>query len=240
MHRRILITGASSGIGRALAVELAEPGTELILTGRRSDALADVVVSAGSRGAEVETHVVELSSERDVIGFGEKVASQDSGLDVVISNAGVIKLEPLATSDVANLDWHYHVNLRAPVLLVQTLLPRVAERHGQFVFVNSAAGLIAHKGAAFYAATKHGLKAVADSLREEVSQSGITVLSVFPSRTNTPMQQRVLEMEGATADLTKFLRPDAVARIISRAMERCRNGEINNVSIRPGEESHVW
>jgi short-subunit dehydrogenase len=158
----------------------------------------------------------------------------------VINNAGVIKLGPLATSDVSDLDWHYQVNLRAPVLLVKTFLPLVAERRGQFVFINSAAGLIAHKGAAFYAATKHALKAVADSLREEVSQAGVTVLSVFPSRTNTPMQQRVLEMEGATADLTKFLRPDAVARIIAGAMERCRKGEINNISIRPGEESHVW
>jgi NADP-dependent 3-hydroxy acid dehydrogenase YdfG len=158
----------------------------------------------------------------------------------VINNAGVIKLGPLASSDVADLDWHYQANLRAPIVIVKALLPRVTERCGQFVFINSAAGLIAHKGAAFYAATKHALKAVADSLREEVSQASATVLSVFPSRTDTPMQQRVLEMEGATADLTKFLRPDAVARIIAGAMERCRKGEINNISIRPGEESHVW
>jgi short-subunit dehydrogenase len=240
MSRRVLITGASSGIGRALAFELAAPGTELILTGRQSDALADVAVSAGAKGAEVETHLLELSSEQDVLAFGEKIASRDSGLDVVINNAGVIKLGSLATSEVADLDWHYQVNLRAPVLLVKILLPRVAERRGQFVFINSAAGLIAHSGAAFYAATKHALKAVADSLREEVSPAGVTVLSVFPSRTNTPMQQGVLKMEGATADLTKFLRPDAVVRIIVGAMERCRKGEINNISIRPGEESHVW
>ena len=240
MNRRVLITGASSGIGRALAFELAVPGNELILTGRQSNALADVAISAGNRGAEVETHLLELSSEQDVVAFGEKISRHGSGLDVMINNAGVIKLGALATSDVADLDWQYHVNLKAPVLLVKTLLPRVAERRGQFVFINSAAGLIAHKDAAFYSATKHALQAVADSLREEVSQAGVTVLSVFPSRTNTPMQQRVLKMEGATADLTKFLRPDAVARIIVGAMERCRKGEINNISIRPGEESRVW
>jgi short-subunit dehydrogenase len=240
LNRRVLITGASSGIGRALAFELAAPGTELILTGRRSDALADVAIGVDARGAEVETHVLELSSAEDVRAFGEKIASHDSGLDVVINNAAVIRLGPLATSDVTDLDCHYRVNVKAPVLLVKTLLPRVSERRGQLVFINSAAGLVAHKGAAFYAATKHALKAVADSLREEVSEAGVTVLSAFPTRTNTPMQQRVLKMEGDTADLRKFLRPDSVARIIVGAMEKCRKGEINNISIGPGEGSRVW
>jgi short-subunit dehydrogenase len=78
MNRRVLITGASSGIGRALAFELAAPGTELILTGRRSDALADVAASARSKGAEIETHLLELSSEKDVVAFSEKIAGHDS------------------------------------------------------------------------------------------------------------------------------------------------------------------
>lgn len=93
---------------------------------------------------------------------------------------------------------------------------------------------MARKGVGFYAATKHALKAVADSLREELTPYGVTVLNVFPSRMNTPMQELVLAMEGAVADLGRFLQPENTARIIVEAMERCRRGEITSVTLKLG------
>jgi short-subunit dehydrogenase len=240
LSARILITGASSGIGRAIALELAGPESELILTGRDLPALQDVSESAMAKGAQVSKHYLELSSEMDVVAFGEKIASEKIELDVVINNAAVIKLGNIITSQIADLDWHHAVNLKAPLILTKCLLRSVQLARGQFVFINSMAGLVARKGVAFYAATKHGLKAIADSLREEVQADGVTVLSVFLGRANTPMQARVLEMENATADLSAFLQPEYAAELIAQAMKRCRSGKIANLTIRAGEEPHFW
>jgi short-subunit dehydrogenase len=234
MSRGILITGASDGLGRALALALARPGANLILTGRRIDALNSVADAVRSQGATVETCVLELSSASDVLAFGKEVASRDGDLSVVVHNAAVIKLDSLANAAIADLDWHYQVNVKAPVILTTCLLERIRQTRGQFVFINSAAGLVARKGVAFYAATKHALKAIADSLREEMASSGVTVLSVFPSRMNTPMQKRVLAMEGATANFNNFLQPENTAEIIVQAMERSRRGEISSVILKLG------
>ena len=235
MNRRILITGASGGLGQALALALADPGAELILTGRRIDALNYVADAVRSKGATAQTHVLELSSADDVLAFGKAIASGFTGFDVLVHNAAVIKLGLFAESANTDLDWHYQVNVKAPVILTKCLLERIRQSRGQLVFINSAAGLLARKGVAFYAATKHAMKAIADSLREELAPEGITVLSVFPSRMNTPMQERVLAMEGAAANLNTFLQPENTAEIIVQAMERCRRGEISSVTMRVGE-----
>ncbi len=240
MRRRILITGASSGLGRALALALASEGTELIFTGRRSEALEAVADSARLKGATVQTSILELASAEVVSAFGKWIASQPAGMDVLIHNAAVIRLGALAESNIADLDWHMGPNLRSPILLTQLLLEPLRRARGQIVFINSTAGLAAPKGASFYAASKHALKAVADSLREELAPAGVTVLSVFPSRMNTPMQQRVLAMEGVTADLAAFHQPEDVACIIVGAMERCRAGEIHNVTFKIGSEPSFW
>jgi short-subunit dehydrogenase len=207
----------------------------LILTGRRTDALNYVADAARSKGATAQTHVLELSSADDVLAFGNAIASGSAGFDVLIHNAAVIKLGLLADSTIRDLDWHYHANVKAPVILTKCLLERIRQSRGQLVFINSAAGLSACKGSAFYAATKHALKAIADSLRQELAPEGITVLSVFPSRMNTPMQERVLAMEGAAANLNTFLQPENTAEIIVQAMERCRRGEISSVTLKVGE-----
>ncbi|HEY4270883.1 MAG TPA: SDR family NAD(P)-dependent oxidoreductase [Candidatus Udaeobacter sp.] len=235
MIRRILITGASGGLGQTLALALARPGAELILIGRRTDALNSVADAVRSKGAMVQTHVLELSSADDVLAFGKAIASESAGLDVLIHNAAVIKPDLVAEADIADLDWHYQVNVKAPVILTKCLFDQLRRTRGQLVFINSAAGLVARKGTAFYAATKHALKAIADSLREELAPSAVTVLNVFPSRMNTPMQERVLAMEGAAANLNHFLKPEDTAEVIVQAMERCRRGEIRNVTLKLGE-----
>ena len=234
MARRILITGASDGLGRALALGLAAPGIDLVLTGRNPQSLNDVAETARSKGATAEIHLLELSSAREVEEFGQWVVLNEAGLDALIHNAAVIKLGSIAESSIADLDWHYQVNLRSPVLLTQLLLLRLRQARGQLVFINSAAGLSARKRVGFYAATKHALKAVADSLREELAPDGITVLSVYPSRLNTRMQARVLEMEGSSSDMSSFLQPEETARVIIEAMQRCGRHEISDLTLRLG------
>ena len=119
-----------------------------------------------------------------------------------------------------------------PFLLTQALLPDLLARRGQVVFVNSSAGLAARAGVAQYAATKHALKALADSLREEVHGHGVRVISIYPGRTATPMQEEVCRMEGVAYDPGACLQPADVATMVLSAMTLPDGAEVKDISIR--------
>ncbi|MEJ2684988.1 MAG: SDR family NAD(P)-dependent oxidoreductase [Candidatus Sulfobium sp.] len=104
---------------------------------------------------------------------------------------------------------------------------------GQIVFINSSAGLKARAGVSQYAATKHALRAVADSLREEVNAHGIRVLSIYPGRTSTPMQEIVHRMEGRIYDPDHFMRPEDIASVVINSLHLPGSAEVTDVSIRP-------
>ena len=145
----------------------------------------------------------------------------------------MVALGPVASLSVATFDRHYRLNLRAPYLLTQLLLPRVLEAKGQIVFVNSGAGLNARGDWSQYAASKHGLKALADSLREEVKAAGVRVTSVYPGRTASPMQRQVREMEGQSYDAADFVQPDDVAQMLVSTLMLPRSAEVGDVTVRP-------
>jgi NADP-dependent 3-hydroxy acid dehydrogenase YdfG len=104
---------------------------------------------------------------------------------------------------------------------------------GQIVFINSSVGLVARANVGQYAATKHALKAVADSLREEVNTDGVRILSVFPGRTATPMQTAVHEMEGRPYQPEHFIQPEDIADVVINALVLPRTAEVTDINIRP-------
>jgi short-subunit dehydrogenase len=136
-----------------------------------------------------------------------------------------------ATAD--QLDRHYRTNLRAPYVLTQGLLPTLISRQGQVLFVNSSAGLAARANAGQYAASKHALKAVADSLREEVNPAGVRVLSLFLGRTASPMQAAVHAMEGRPYQPESLMQPEDVAALAVHALTLPRSIEVTEISMRP-------
>ena len=109
---------------------------------------------------------------------------------------------------VEEFDRQFQTNVRGPYSLTQALLPMLKSRHGQIVFLNSSAGIAGRAGAGQYAATKHALRAVADSLREEVNQDGVRVLTVFLGRTATPMQAAIHQAEGKAYHPERLIRPE--------------------------------
>jgi NADP-dependent 3-hydroxy acid dehydrogenase YdfG len=113
------------------------------------------------------------------------------------------------------------------------LLPMLRSRHGQVVFINSSVGTRAPANVGQYAATKHALKAIADSLRDEVNADGMRVLSVFLGRTATPMQAAIYEMEGRTYRPELLLQPEDVAAVVINALTLPRTAEVTDISIRP-------
>jgi NADP-dependent 3-hydroxy acid dehydrogenase YdfG len=175
----------------------------------------------------------DLTVDRDIQGLTAQLQSDVGHLDLLIHSAGVIALGPLASGPVEDLDWQYGINLRAPYALTQALLPLLRPRRGEIVFMNSSVGLNARANVGQYAATKHALKAIADSLRDEVNADGIRVLSVFLGRTATPMQASVHAMEGKTYRPELLLQPEDVAAMVLHAVSMPRSAEVTEISIRP-------
>ncbi len=160
---------------------------------------------------------------------------KENGIDFLIHSAGIIFLGPFETESIDKLDKQYRINLRAPFLITQKLLPKVKNNKGQIVFVNSTAGLSAWQNHSQYSATKYGLRAVADSLRAEVAPFGVKVISIFPGATDTPMQEQVQQMEGNEYNPDIFLAVSEVARSIVYSMSLPQNSIVTEITIRPNK-----
>jgi NAD(P)-dependent dehydrogenase (short-subunit alcohol dehydrogenase family) len=221
-----VVTGASSGIGRAIAEDLSKSGWRLHLLGRRADALREVV-------GDHTPWTCELSDDDNLRTTAASIAKAGP-VDLLIHSAGVVTLGPVAEAPIDELDLNLAINLRAPVLLTQLLLPRLKQARGQVVFINSGAGLAARAGWGHYAASKHAVRAIADSLRDEVRTDGIRVMTCYPGRTATPMQVRVRELEGQPYDAADYATPQDVARVVCEALALPRTAELTELKVRPG------
>jgi NADP-dependent 3-hydroxy acid dehydrogenase YdfG len=157
-------------------------------------------------------------------------------VDVLVHAAGAITLGPVEEAPVADFDRQYATNVRAAYVLTQGLLPRLKTSHGQVVFVNSSAGLTGRRGSSQYAATKHALHALADSLRDEVNDDGVRVLSVFLGRTATPMQMAVHQAENRRFDPDPLIQAEDVGRIVSEVLRLPRSVEVTEMTLRPMEK----
>ena len=155
------------------------------------------------------------------------------GVDVLVHSAGEFVRSSVAAASLADFDLQYQCNLRAPFALTQCFLPSVSARKGQIVFINSTAGLQAPACISQYAATKHGLKALADSLREEINYLGVRVVSIYLGRTATPMQARIHQLEGRVYHPEKLIQPAEVGNLVVDILSTGREAEIIDVRIRP-------
>jgi NADP-dependent 3-hydroxy acid dehydrogenase YdfG len=231
--RTCVLTGASSGIGWALAIALARTGARVWAIARRRERL-DVLVgeATGCTGAVLPL-VADLERDEDVRSAAYEILSGSDRIDVLVHSAGAITLGAFDSASPADFDRQYRVNLRAPVVLTQALLPALKRAEGQVVFINSSAALRASANNVLYAATKHGLKAVADGLREEVNRDRVRVISVYVGRTATPMQVSVHEHEGRRYRPQLLLRPDDVVEVVLAALSVPPSGEVTDVHVRP-------
>lgn len=230
--RRALVTGASSGIGRATALTFAAAGAAVILNGRSRDRLEAVAGLIRDTGGRAEVAPADLADAVALAGLAARV--RVDGPDVLVHSAGAITLGSVAEGDADDLDRQWRVNARAPYLLTRALLPGLVDRRGDIVFVNSGAGVSARGGWSQYAMTKHALRALSDSLRDEVADRGVRVISVYPGRTATPMQEDVHRMEGRDYRPEKFVQPEDVARQILAAVSLPPSAVVTDVHVRPG------
>jgi NADP-dependent 3-hydroxy acid dehydrogenase YdfG len=219
-----LVTGASRGIGAAVARALA-PGYDVLLGGRdigALEALADEL--PGSRPWPVELTDAEAIAE--ATGGIER-------LDVLVHSAGIGLLGSVADTPAASWRLQFDVNVVAVAELTRLLLPALRAARGRIVLLNSASGLAARPGWGSYAASKFALRAFADALRAEEAPHGVRVTSVHPGRVDTDMQRGVVAHEGGEYEPAAYLRPESVAGAVLLAATAPADAALTELVLRP-------
>lgn len=192
--KRVLVTGAASGIGRAVALKLAGEGAVLYLTDVNADGLADTVAAARAAGAEVAEHrALDISDYDAVADFAANIHTRDPAMDVVMNIAGI---SAWGTVDkLSHEHWRsmVEVNLMGPIHIIETFVPPMvsAGRGGRLVNVSSAAGLVPLPWHAAYSASKYGLRGLSEVLRFDLARHRIGVSLVVPGAVNTPLVETV-------------------------------------------------
>ncbi|MDQ6798466.1 MAG: SDR family oxidoreductase [Actinomycetota bacterium] len=191
--RRALVTGASSGIGRAFAVQLGASGTDLVLVARRRDRLDDLAAQLrAEHGTEVEVLVADLTDESDLVTVETRLGDETAPVDLLVNNAGFATSGRFADLPVDREVSEILLNVLAPVRLTRAVLPGMVDRrHGGVVNVSSIAALQPLPHWATYAATKAYLTSFSEAVHEEVRGQGVVVLALMPGFTHTEFHGHV-------------------------------------------------
>jgi NADP-dependent 3-hydroxy acid dehydrogenase YdfG len=238
--RAALITGASGGIGRAIAVRLSACGMRLCVVGR-DRVRVDETVRAVRRAAPIaDTPTVGVTADLVEPGQIRKLAAdvaRDLGeLDSLVHAAGVYRRGGLEETSLEVFDELYQTNVRVPYAVTQAVLASLARRTGDVVFINSTQGLSAAGGIGGYAATQHAMKAVSESLRAEVNRRGVRVTTIHLGRTATPLQEGVFAAEGRAYTPELLLQPDDVAEVVVSALRLPKRAQIASLTLLPTED----
>lgn len=199
----------------------------VLLVGRRMEPLREAAVLAGETAIPFAADIAAPEGREAIL------RALPGPLHLLVHSAGAFRHGGLVDTSAPSWTELTTVNLHGPLLLTACCLPQLRAGSGQIVFINSTAGLRAGPGAGAYAASKHALRAAADILRQEVNKDGIRVLSIFPGRTATPMQDAVLAAEGRTAPEGTLMRPEDVAAMVLAAARLPNHVEVTDITMRP-------
>ncbi len=219
MH--VAITGASSGIGEALAREYAKAGAALTLVARRKARLDEIARETGARCHTVGADLSDSAHAADWLDEAEKTLGP---IDVLINNAGADNAVATLKADLDEAIALLHLNLLSPLTIIRHLGPRMtARRSGTIVNIASVAALSPVPMKAWYAASKAGIAMFSETLRYEISRCGVNVLTVYPGPVKTPMADKAYEAMGGrkgVAGLVPEGKAEVLAQIVRRAVER--------------------
>ncbi len=224
--QRILITGASRGIGRAIALKLAGPGTALLLHGRDRKALEETGAQADRAGAKTLLLPFDLSVPAQVEALVREVAS--APLDVLINNAGVSFVAPLTEQTLEEWQRTLAVNVTAPFLLCRGLVP-VMPGGGSVVNLISSAGKTGFSTWSSYCMSKFALDGFGKAIREELRPKGIRVVNVYPSATDTAIWDNV----PGDWPRNKMMKPDNVADAVAWALAQPPDVSVEDITVGP-------
>lgn len=235
LDKVILITGASSGIGEAIARELAAAGARVMLGARRVDRLERLAAEIRSAGGTAMVRSLDVTDREDVAAFAEAARAEWRRVDVIVNNAGVMPLSPLAAMKVDEWDRMVDVNIKGVLHGIAAVLPEMTRRGaGHVVNIASIGALSVAPTAAVYCATKFAVRAISDGLRQE--SEAIRVTCVHPGVVESELADTITDPV-AQAAMKEYraiaLKPDAIARAVRFAIEQPDDVDVNEIVVRP-------
>ena len=241
--KAVAITGASSGIGEATALTLARAGASVALGARRKDRIDELAARIEDEGGTAVALEVDVSDEAAARGFIEAAHERLGRLDTLVNNAGVMLLGPVEQADSEDWRTMINVNLLGLMYCTHAALPiMLGQESGDIVNISSVAGRFARAGNAVYAATKFGVGAFSEGLRNEITERGVRVTLIEPGFVDTELQSHntgeVLEtLEAMREHLRDPLRAQDIANGILYAVSQPPHVSINEVLIRPTRQT---
>ena len=211
--QKALVTGSTSGLGRAIALQLARDGAEVIVHGRDAARGAQTVEMIRGDGGSARFVAADLSDPANI----ERLAEETGEIDILVNNAGFSKWGPTADLDVATFDAMFAANVRAPFYLVAAFAPRMAARgNGSIINIGSMAGSLGLAGGAAYGATKAALASLAQGWAAEFSPRGVRVNTVAAGPIYTrPEARELFDTLGATTALKRAADPAEIAEVVA-------------------------
>lgn len=242
-----LVTGASSGIGEATALALAEEGAAVALAARRKDrldALAERIIAQGGLALVLET---DVKKQDEAVAAVEKAAAWRGRLDIVINNAGVMLLGPVVNAPLEEWNRMIELNVLGLLYVAHAALPHLLKaaesdprKVADLVNVSSVAGRMPRRGSGVYNLTKFGVGAFSESLRQEVAKQHVRVGLIEPGAVDTELREHlrpeILEQQRARWEGVEQLRAEDIADAITYMVTRPRHAAVNEVLIRPTEQ----
>ena len=242
-----LVTGASSGIGAATAIELAQHGAKVAVAARRRDRLTDLAARIADVGSEALVLETDVTAEDEARAAVAATTERFGRLDTVVANAGVMLLGPIEDAPVQEWEQMIDLNIRGLLFTAHAALPHLLaaaadapRRVADLVLISSVAGRVARSGSGVYNLTKHGVGAFGESLRQEVTRRHVRVSLVEPGAVATELSSHIRE-EVRQASMSRFegverMQAEDIADAIGYIVTRPRRVAINELLIRPTEQ----
>lgn len=228
---RALITGASSGIGKATALAFAQAGIDLALVGRSADRLQSVVDQAAELGVTAKAYTIDLAKLEQIKPKLEALLEDFGPISVLVNNAGIGYTGELATTSLSDWQWVMNLNLTSVFQCIQGLLPALRQQQGIIVNVASVAGKAAFPNWGAYSVSKSGLITLSKVLAAEERSHGVRVVTISPGAVNTPIWDT--DTVHADFDRSKMLTPEVVAQTILNAVLLPSYAVTEDISLMP-------
>ena len=221
-NARVIITGASSGIGRAIAVEFGRRGARLVLASRNRTALEEVAAAIKTDGGSAIVLATDVTVEGAVKEMADAAIRELGGIDILVNNAGIGLTARIADASSGDVDKVFGLNVIAAAAAIRAVIPIMrAQRSGMVINISSMAGRVVIPRIGYYSASKFALTAIGDALRMEESHHGIKVMNVFPGTTQSSFGDNRLGTRGRQAhQVLPPVSAEKVARRVAQAVER--------------------